>query len=279
MLIVLLLVLGLLNAQESIHFRTDAPQGLSVKSSTSTTLTLHYSIQELGIANIDNDKVKGQEIILKGQFAPNAEGRPNLPVVNRYIAVPQGAIVDLKVKENASTIIPDIDLLPAAPLLTDLEEGLPDIRWDANVYGKDAVFPRENFVLSTPTQIRSLDVVLLSITPFRYNPVKRTLEVIYDIDIDIHFDFLSTKDNPSSPFTIFPNPNDGKANLIIGKDLQGRSVVEVYNVLGNCVSHKAFQNWSQNQVVELNLQHLTSGIYIIKLCNDKGCWSQKVSIR
>ena len=188
MLIVLLLVLGLLNAQESIHFRTDAPQGLSVKSSTSTTLTLHYSIQELGIANIDNDKVKGQEIILKGQFAPNAEGRPNLPVVNRYIAVPQGAIVDLKVKENASTIIPDIDLLPAAPLLTDLEEGLPDIRWDANVYGKDAVFPSENYVLSTPTQIRSLDVVLLSITPFRYNPVKRTLEVIYDIDIDIQFE-------------------------------------------------------------------------------------------
>jgi hypothetical protein len=184
----LVLSLALLKAQDTYSFRTDAPQGLSVRSSTASHLSLHYSIQELGIANIENGDVNGQEIILKGQFAPNAEGHPNLPVVNRYVAVPQGATVSLQVRENASTTIDDIDLLPAMPLRTDLAEGPIQLRWEPDIFGKDANFPTENFVLSTPTQIRSLDVVMLSITPFRYNPMRKTLEVIYDIDIDISFE-------------------------------------------------------------------------------------------
>ena len=187
-LLITLLIIGILNAQNNYHFRTNHPQGLNVESSSETGLKLHFGIAEINIAEIDNGEVKGQEIILKGQFAPNAEGRPNLPVINRYVAVPQGAAVKLQVKENASTTLSDINLLPAAPLQTDLDEGLPQLRWNTQVYEKDANFPVENIVLSTPTQIRSLDVVLLSITPFRYNPVRRTLEVIYDIDIDIRFE-------------------------------------------------------------------------------------------
>ena len=182
------LAFTMLNAQETYHFRTDQPQGLSIESSTTTGLSLHYSIQELGLASINNGEVKGQEIILKGQLGLNAEGRPNLPVVNHYVAVPQGATVSLQYRENASTTIDDVDLLPAMPAQTDLDEEMPQLRWDASIYGSDAPYPSENVVVSRPMQIRSLDVVMLSITPFRYNPIRRTLEVIYDIDIDVRFE-------------------------------------------------------------------------------------------
>ena len=179
---------NILSAQEIFRFRSDAPQGISVTRSTASQLSLHYSIQELGIANIEIDDVRGQEIILKGQFAPNAEGLPNLPVVNRYVAIPRGATVSLQVRENASTMLTNIELLPAMPAQCDLDDEDVKLRWDASIFSKDANFPTENMVLSTPTQIRKLDVVMLSVTPFRYNPVKKTLEVIYDIDIDIRFE-------------------------------------------------------------------------------------------
>ena len=175
LLLTVFLALSIVNAQETYRFSTDAPQGLSVTSSTASHLSLHYSIQELGIANIDNEEAKGQEIILKGQFAPNAEGHPNLPVVNKFVAVPRGATVSLRFKENASTTLNDIDLLPAMPARTDLAEGPIQLRWDADVFGRDADFPTENIVLASPTQIRSLDVVLLSVTPFRYMPFRKTL--------------------------------------------------------------------------------------------------------
>ena len=184
----LILTFAVVNAQETYRFRTDAPQGLKVTSSTASHVSLHYSIQELGVANIVNGEVKGQEIILKGQFGPNAVGRPNLPVVNRYVAVPQGATVSMQVRENASTVLNNIDLLPAMPAQYDLDDKDVKLRWDADVFGKDANYPTENTYVSAPTQIRKLDVVMLSVTPFRYNPVKKTLEVIYDIDIDIQFE-------------------------------------------------------------------------------------------
>ena len=188
LLFLLAIAFTMLSAQETYRFRTDAPQGLSVTSSTATHLSLHYSIQELDIADIDNGEAKGQEIILKGSFGSFAPGRPNLPVVNRYIAVPKGANVTIEVKEKASTLLNDIALIPAPEPLMDDTEGLPNSRKDMSIFGKDANYPEENVVLSTPTQIRSLDVVMLSVTPFRYNPVRRTLEVLYDIDIEVRFE-------------------------------------------------------------------------------------------
>ena len=179
---------NVLNAQETYRFRTDAPQGLSIESSTAAGLTLHYSLAEIGIADIDNGEAKGQEIILKGSFGSFAEGQPNLPSENHYIAVPQGAIARVAVKENGSSILQGIDLLPAATVIGNTTAGLPKLRKDMSIFGKDANFPSENVIIAESTQIRSLDVVLLSVTPFRYNPVKKILEVIYDMDIEVSFE-------------------------------------------------------------------------------------------
>ena len=217
LLLSLTLTFTFLKAQETYRFRTDAPQGFTVTSSTTSQLSLHYSIQELGIANIENGDVRGHEIILKGQFAPNAEGCPNLPVVNRYVAIPKGATVSLRAKENASTVLTDIDLLPAMPARCDLAEGDLQLRWDASIFGKDAVFPTENIVLATPTQIRSLDMVLLSVTPFRYNPVRKTLEVIYDIDIDIRFEGGNGQFGESRYFN--PDWAHILRNLVVNSDM------------------------------------------------------------
>ena len=186
----LIAIIGITNltAQNHYAFHADAPQGFSIERSTPEGLSLHYGIHEIGIADIDNGEAQGHEIVLNGCFAPNAEGRPNLPFANRYIAVPQGAQVSVEVKEKASKTLGDITLLPAAPLQMNGDDRRPPLRWDMDIFGKDADFPSENVVVAQTTQIRNLDVVLLSVTPFRYNPVRKTLEVIYDIDIEVRFE-------------------------------------------------------------------------------------------
>ena len=179
---------GVLYAQSHYQFRTDAPQGFSIERSSASGLSLRYAIPELGLADVEDSEAKGQEIILKGCFASNAEGKPNLPFENRYIAVPQGASVSVKVKEKASQTLDDIQLLPAAPLQMNNEDKRPDLKWDMDVFGNNADYPASNASIAQTTQIRGLDVVLLSVTPFRYNPVHKTLEVIYDMDIEISFE-------------------------------------------------------------------------------------------
>ena len=187
-LLSIILAFNILSAQEVFHFRSNAPQGLSIESSTATGLSLHYTVPEIGIATIDNGEAKGQEIILKGSFGSFAEGLPNLPAVNQYIAIPQGAKAHIVVTEKAVANFNDIDLLPAAEVQLNRAEGLPKIKRNMDVFGKDANFPSENVAIAQTTQIRGLDVVLLSVVPFRYNPIRKTLEVIYDMDIEVSFE-------------------------------------------------------------------------------------------
>ena len=95
----------------------------------------------------------------------------------------------------------------------------------------------------------------------------------------IHLDLVSLDEQREACFTLFPNPTDDKVNLIVGQDLKGKSMVEVYNVLGHKMTSKALYNLSQGQSIAIDLQHYAPGLYIVKLCNDEGCWSQKVSVR
>ena len=188
LLFTILFAFSLLNAQETYHFRSDAPQGFSIESSTASEVSLHYSVNEITVSEAIYGEVKGQEILLKGCFGSTAEGLPNLPFENRYIAVPRGAKVSLKVTENRCQTLSGIDLLPVAEVMLNNDDGLPILQKNMSVFGKDANFPVENVTIAQPTQIRGLDVVMLNVTPFRYNPVQKTLEVIYDMDIEIRFE-------------------------------------------------------------------------------------------
>ena len=184
----MLLFFGILNAQENYRFRTDAPQGFSIESSTATGLSLHYSVPEIDIAHISNGEIEGQEIIMKGSFGSFAEGLRNLPFENKYIAVPKGATVSVEVKEKGCQTLRGIKVLPAASVQGNAAVGMPKLKKDMSVFGKDANYPNENVAIAQATRIRGLDVVMLNVTPFRYNPVRKTLDVIYDMDIEIRFE-------------------------------------------------------------------------------------------
>ena len=184
----LILSFGLLSAQETYRFSSEAAQGFRIESSSSTGLLLHYSVPGIGISAIDDGEAKGQEIIMKGSFGSYAEGLPNLPFENRYIAVPKGATVSIEVQEKGCRTLTGIDILPAAAVQGNAAVGKPRLQKDMNVYGKDANYPSENVAIAQTTRIRGLDVVMLNVTPFRYNPVRKTLEVIYDMDIEVRFE-------------------------------------------------------------------------------------------
>ena len=187
-LTIVLFLTAILNAQEKYHFRTEAPQGFSVEKSSTTALSLRFALSEISIADIDKGEVHGQEIILKGCFGSFAKGLPDLPFVNQYVAVPKDATVSIEVKEKASHTINGIEVLPAAPLQMNCENKKLPLHWDENVFGKDANYPSCNVTIAQTTQIRGLDVALLNVTPVRYNPVRKTLEVIYDMDIEVRFE-------------------------------------------------------------------------------------------
>ena len=123
-------------------------QDLRVESSTETGLSLHYTLPRINLS----------------------KEPPHLPSESRYVAVPRGATVRIDVKEHGNRTLSDIDLSSVNELI------------------QGANIPNNDVVTIQPTQIRGLDVVLLNITPYRYDPTKKTLELIHDISIELRFE-------------------------------------------------------------------------------------------
>ena len=83
----------------------------------------------------------------------------------------------------------------------------------------------------------------------------------------------------TSIFSLYPNPTNSKVNINFNQDFQGKLTVEVYNILGTCLTSKTVQDLKQGESTTIDLQQFAPGIYIIKFCNSEGCWNQKVSVK
>jgi hypothetical protein len=162
-------------------------QGVSLKAQNASGVTVNFSIKEF---SLDTRAIHGenlQEISLEGIFLPNGEGAPNLPVMSRYIAVPQGASVSIEIVNQRTQTIHDIDMAPAPRIPLETERGPLQYNRDLNIYSKNSLYPAQTVQISQPMKIRGVDVVMLSITPYQYNPVTKELIVYRDLEVKVNF--------------------------------------------------------------------------------------------
>ena len=163
-------------------------QTFEVVNSNRSNLELSLKIDKFALEDSNVDGVEGQSIVLNGIFLPNIAGMPDLPVVSRYVAIPRGSNVVLNVTHQVTETISDVDLMPAPELpLDDDKTPMKYIR-DAKVYSTDAFYPAEPIIASKPMKIRDVDVAIVSVTPFQYNPVTKELVVTRELNLEVVFE-------------------------------------------------------------------------------------------
>jgi hypothetical protein len=100
-----------------------------------------------------------------------------------------------------------------------------------------------------------------------YNKVAYNIESLENADLE---------DKASVDFNIYPNPSNGNFN-IIGSNLK-ESQITIHNSLGREV-YRVYKNEKITDGVEINLSHLPSGIYVIKLANQEGIKTKKILLQ
>ena len=162
-------------------------QGFSLNEKTRDGLHVNYSLGQFSLNQLEYRGENMSEISISGVELPNAAGCPNLPVVSRMIAIPQGATPRLNVVSHDEEILNNVNIAPALRIQAESEE--PDMTYekDRSVYGVDAYYPEEPFVIGT-SKLRGVDVVTVSITPFQYNPVRQTLRVFSNVELALTFE-------------------------------------------------------------------------------------------
>ncbi len=161
--------------------------GFSILRQNSSDLSLNFSVQEYFTTDAEVDGETLQSIHIPGVFLPNNEGAPDLPGMSRFIAIPEGASVSFNIVDYRSEIVPNMDIAPAFRIPLDTEEGPLDYNKDIQIYSKNEFYPANPVMISDVKQIRGVDVVIIGITPFQYNPVTKEMIVYRDMQIDLNF--------------------------------------------------------------------------------------------
>ncbi len=164
-----------------------ADQGISLIDQSENGLRLIHSIQTFSLQPQMLDGEEMSKLSLAGQFLPGEEGLPDLPSVSRFIALPQGARVRADILSSRREIFQDVAIMPAPRIPLDTEDGPLEFRKNADVYSSNSLFPQNPIRISDVTQIRGIDVAIISISPFQYNPVTKELIVHRDLEIAVDF--------------------------------------------------------------------------------------------
>ncbi|MBR6438971.1 MAG: T9SS type A sorting domain-containing protein [Bacteroidales bacterium] len=167
---------------------TALAQSFEIVNSNRSNLELSLTIDKFSLENTSKSGIDGQTIVLSGIFLPNQAGMPDLPVVSSYVAIPRGANVVLNVKNQVTETVSGVELMPAPELPLDDDKSPMKYYRDATVYSTDAFYPANPIIASEPMKIRDVDVVIVSVTPFQYNPVTKELVVTRQLNLEVVFE-------------------------------------------------------------------------------------------
>lgn len=163
-------------------------EGFEVLRSDQQRFRFNYEIPSLTISNFTENDFSGHIVQLHGIHLPSQAGAPDLPSISRYVAIPQGSTARLQIIDAKQQLIKNVDLLPAPAIPLGDDDNPLQYTKDLNIYNKNGLFPSQPFQISEPTTFRGIDVVLMGITPFQYNPVTKELIVFYDIQAEVVFE-------------------------------------------------------------------------------------------
>ncbi|MEZ5198798.1 MAG: C25 family peptidase propeptide domain-containing protein [Bacteroidales bacterium] len=162
-------------------------KGFDLKSQKSNGVNIIYSIQSFTLSEeIDGEMM--DVISLPGNLLQNDEGSPNLPGTGRYIAIPQGASANMQIVAFRTEKFTNVEMAPAPRIPWETEQGPLEYDKNLSIYQKDAFYPENPVTISMYYRYGGVDVVMLGITPFQYNPVTKELIVYRDIEVNIDFE-------------------------------------------------------------------------------------------
>ena len=157
--------------------------------STIDEVVVDLDIPGMNVAEVVEQGITYQHLAIRGSGYTTKVGKPQLPMIGRFIAIPSKATVDVEIVDSASKVLKGYNIYPAQEPLPDLKGApLPLFTIDEELYQRDAFYPYEIVELEGPSIIRGCSVVILRVFPVQFNPVKKTLRVYSNIRVRVSFE-------------------------------------------------------------------------------------------
>ncbi|TKJ39986.1 hypothetical protein CEE37_09630 [candidate division LCP-89 bacterium B3_LCP] len=164
-----------------------AEGGINLVSQNMTGVDIVFSIPRMEVVEVDINGERMQTVAIPGVILPNEAGAPDLPCISRFIAIPQGSRVRCEIVESRIEVLPNMNIAPAYEIPRDDSRSVLKYEKNPEIYDQNVFYPEEVVRISGKKQMRGVDVVIVSITPFQFNPVSKDLRIYKDIRMRIDF--------------------------------------------------------------------------------------------
>ena len=175
-------------AEEVKYSDSRSGQGFTLLAAGNSNVRVIHSINSFSFNAVNINGEEMTVINMPGVMLPNDEGAPNLPGKGRFVAMPVGASAKLNIISMQFETFQNIEVAPSPRIPFEDDDGPLHYEKNMAIYGQNAFYPANPVKISEPAKIRGVDVVMLGITPFQYNPVSKELKVMRDIEVEIVFE-------------------------------------------------------------------------------------------
>ena len=258
-LLVLIMSTAFAMAQNGrIDLRSES-QAECVKSDM-TSLRASFSFSSIEAEDYQSDRGLFSWISMPNTVIGGNEGEPQIPVVNKLIAIPFGANPRIEITSFSTTDYRLEDygihtLVPRQPSLRkDIDpESVPFV-YNATAYQTRGLATAPRASVNIDGVMRGIQVGKMCINPVSYDPVNNTLRVFNNIEVEVFFDGADAQTTEDMLLSTYSPYFD----IIYAQMFNGRAVLDVYSdhpdlyttpvkmiVITNSTyaSNTAFQNW------------------------------------
>ncbi|MCR5658819.1 MAG: peptidase C25, partial [Bacteroidales bacterium] len=222
----LLLVFAVsVTAQQTIQLRS-ANRAECVKSDMKS-LKATFSFSGIEASELKNDRGTFSTITMPNTVMGGNVGEPQIPVVNKLIAVPLGATPNIRVTHYSSTDynLKDYGIHKLTPRQPNVEKDQkPEFVYNEEAYQKRGLSSEPTVRASINGTLRGVQVGQFSIEPVSYDPASNTLRVFNNIEVEISFDGADARATED----MLVNTYSPYFDVLYKQLFNGRSVRDLY---------------------------------------------------
>ena len=176
-------------AQQTIQLRS-VDKAECVKSDM-RSFKASFSFSGIEAFEMNNDRGMFSTISMPNTVIGGNVGEPQIPVVNKLIAVPFGATPNIRVTSYSTTEynLEDLGIHRLSPRQPDImKDQKPEFVYNESAYQKRGLSSEPVARISVNGTMRGVQVGQISIEPVSYDPANNKIRVFNDIEVEVSFD-------------------------------------------------------------------------------------------
>lgn len=161
---------------------------INLDHSSAQQLRFSIRIPSIYTTKVYQNQQTYNKITVEGFSEISEPGKPALPVLGQFLAVPQNADVDVKIINTTYKEIEQIFVPPAQePLPEENKKDRPQFVIDKAIYQADQFYPVAIGWTEPIKIIRRRPVTILWLAPIQFNPVQKKIRIYTEFIVEVNF--------------------------------------------------------------------------------------------